>query len=245
MPGGSARTRAAAPRRHARRARRAGGGHALGGFVLGLMAVSAGLLIGGPAGEDTPVSDARQRSASEAAVHVALDPGARPRAETPVLPSTGARPVSFTAGDEALFTNRHATRIVVPSADIDAGIRPVGYTFRGGRLQYDVPQLEAGHYVGTAEPGRPGNTVIGGHVNRRGGPGIFASLPRVTAGDVVEVHQGEQVYRYVVTEIRIVAADATSVMSPTQDATLTLITCFPDDDYQERLVVVGKLIDSA
>jgi LPXTG-site transpeptidase (sortase) family protein len=217
------------------------GGHALAGFVLGMMAVSAAFLIGGPAGQSVPQSEAQESAASFAAVRMALDPEARPTGGAP----TRAQPVAFATGDESLFTNRHATRIVLASAGIDAEVRPVGYTFRDGRLQYDVPQIEAGHYVGTAQPGRPGNTVIGGHVSRRGGAGIFAALPQVRAGDIVEVHQGEQTYRYIVTEIRIVAADATSVMSPTQDATLTLITCFPDDDYQERLVVVGRLIDSA
>ena len=75
-----------------------------------------------------------------------------------------------------------------------------------------------------------------------GSPGVFAKLPSVVAGDVVEVYRGGRVYRYSVTEIRVVAADATSVMSQTQDATVTLITCFPDDSYRDRLVVVGRLL---
>jgi sortase A len=121
-------------------------------------------------------------------------------------------------------------------------VQPVGLVFTQGKLQYDVPYVEAGQYVGTAQPGRPGNAVIGGHVSRRGAPGVFAALPKVVAGDVVEVFRGDQVFRYSVTEIRVVASDATSVMSQTQDATLTLITCFPDDGLRERLVVVGKLM---
>ena len=84
--------------------------------------------------------------------------------------------------------------------------------------------------------------VIGGHMARRGATGIFAALPKVVAGDVVEVYRGDSVYRYSITEIKVVAADATDVMSPTQEATLTLITCFPEDNYAERLVVVGKLL---
>lgn len=135
-----------------------------------------------------------------------------------------------------------ASRVVIRSVGIDAVVQPVGLVFTGGRLQYDVPYVEAGQYVGTAQPGRPGNAVIGGHVSRRGSPGVFAQLPKVVAGDVVEVFRGDQVFRYSVTEIRVVAADATGVMSQTQDATLTLITCFPDDQLRDRLVVVGKLM---
>jgi sortase A len=132
--------------------------------------------------------------------------------------------------------------VVVPSVGIDALVEPVGYTFQHGRLDYDVPLHEAGHYVGSADPGDPGNVVIAGHVSTRSGLGIFENLPDVKAGDVVEVYRGGQVYRYSVVEIRIVAPDATDVMTQTQDATLTLITCFPTENFQHRLVVIGKLV---
>jgi len=79
-------------------------------------------------------------------------------------------------------------------------------------------------------------------VAQRGIHGVFEALPGVAAGDVVEVYRGDQVFRYSVIEIRVVAPDATSVMSQTHDATLTLITCFPDEAYQDRLVVRGKLL---
>jgi len=132
--------------------------------------------------------------------------------------------------------------VVIKSVGIDAAVRPVGYVFQGGKLEYDVPRIDAGEYVTGAQVGKRGNAVIGGHVARRGVPGVFAKLPHVVAGDVVEVYRGDRLFRYSVVEIRIVAPDATSVMSQTQDATLTLITCFPDEQYQDRLVVVGRLL---
>ncbi|MEI7926520.1 MAG: class F sortase, partial [Chloroflexota bacterium] len=144
--------------------------------------------------------------------------------------------------DGALFSPLSATRVVIRSVGIDASVRPVGYVFQNGKLEYDVPRVEAGEYVTGVQVGKRGNAVIGGHVSRRGTPGVFAKLPNVAAGDVVEVYRGEKVFRYSITEIRIVAPDATSVMSQTQDATLTLITCFPDEAFQDRLVVVGRLL---
>ena len=137
---------------------------------------------------------------------------------------------------------RGATRVVVPSVGIDSEVRSVGFTFQNGELRYDVPRLEAGQYVGTAEPGQAGNTVIGGHVATRGDAAVFQHLPGVNVGDIVEVYSGDRKFRYSITEIKRVAADATSVMGQTQDATLTLITCFPGQDYSERLVVIGKLL---
>jgi sortase A len=135
------------------------------------------------------------------------------------------------------------TRIVVASVGIDALVSTVGYTFTNGALEYDVPRREAGHYVDSALPGNRGNVVIGGHVaNRSGAKAVFAPLPGVKAGDVIEVYRGDQVFRYSITEIKVVAVEATSVMSQTQDARLTLITCFPERNYPHRLVVVGKLV---
>jgi LPXTG-site transpeptidase (sortase) family protein len=135
-----------------------------------------------------------------------------------------------------------ATRVRVPALGIDAEVRPVGLAFREGRLQYDTPSVQAGQYAGTADPGALGNTVIGGHVSLRGGEGVFRALPNVKVGSVVEVQSGANTYHYQVTEVRIVAPDATEVMEPTQDATLTLITCSEDGARAKRVVVVGKLV---
>ena len=181
---------------------------------------------------------AAEAASKAAAVRLADDAGARPRTTAPAM---AAVPQRFVATN-ATMTPQNATRVVVRSVGIDAGVQPVGYLYQNGKIEYDVPRLEAGEYVSSAKVGRPGNAVIGGHVSRRGLPGVFAKLPSVVAGDVVEVYRGDQVFRYSITEIRIVASDATSVMSQTQDATLTLITCFPGDSFQDRLVVRGKLL---
>jgi len=216
--------------------------HTAAGFALGMVAVATGFLFAGRQ-QDGPISEAAREAEVAAAVQIALDPEVVPGA-SPI----DASPVAFIGEGEpslATFSQRHATRVVIDSIGLDAIVSPVGLVFRNGELQYDVPRLEAGQYAGTAAPGEPGNTIIGGHVARRGAPGVFQSLPDVVAGDVVQVYRGDRVYRYFITEIRVVAADATDVMSSTQEATLTLITCFPDDNYAERLVVVGRLVESS
>lgn len=224
-----------APRRVAARA-----GHTLAGFTLGIVAVAAGVLLSGAA-VDAPQPEAVRSAEQAAAIRIALDPDARPEADP--VSAVVQEPVAFIRDeDAATLSQRHATRVAIASIGLDAAVSPVGLVYRDGDLQYDVPRLEAGQYAGTAAPGEQGNTVIGGHVARRGAPGVFESLPKVAAGDIVEVYRGDKIFRYFITEIRVVAADATDVMRPTQEATLTLITCFPDDDYAERLVVVGKLL---
>jgi LPXTG-site transpeptidase (sortase) family protein len=47
---------------------------------------------------------------------------------------------------------------------------------------------------------------------------------------------------YVVAQMKIVQPTEVSVMGPTADPTLTLLTCYPDNVYTQRLVVVGKLL---
>ncbi len=221
--------------------RRRSARHGLAGFTIGILAVAVGVLFARPDISDAPLGQAAQHAETTAAIRIALDPDARPSDQGWNNVSL-ASSVAFAPDGEPLFSQRHATRIVVPSVSLDAEVRPVGLVFRGGTLQYDVPQQEAGQYVGSATPGTAGNTIIGGHVARRGATGVFAALPDVRAGDVIEVYRGDVRFRYSITEVKVVAADATDVMGPTQEATLTLITCFPDDNYAERLVVVGRLI---
>lgn len=228
----------AAPRRVGRRA--SGVTHAVGGFTIGILAVGIGLLFAGTGREQVLQSAAAEEASQVAAFQIAVSGDATP--EPAVAPRPSADPQPFTADRKSVINISNATRVVVESVGIDSEVRSVGFTFTNGRLRYDVPRFEAGQYVGTAAPGDPGNTVIGGHVANRGGAAVFEHLPGVVAGDVIEVYSGDRLFRYSVTEIKVVAADATAVMGQTQDATLTLITCFPGQDYSERLVVVGKLL---
>jgi len=226
------------PRRVGRRA--SGLTHAVGGFTIGMLAVGIGLLFAGTGLEQGPRSAAAEDAAAVAAFQIAVSGDQTP------APAAGPRPTAvpqpFLTEAESVMKIRGATRVVVESVGIDSAVQSVGFTYTNGELRYDVPRSKAGQYVGTAAPGDDGNTVIGGHVASRNGIAVFQQLPGVKAGDVIQVYSGDRLFRYSVTEIKVVAADATAVMGQTQDATLTLITCFPGDDYSERLVVVGKLL---
>src|SRR3546814_635738 len=130
--------------------RRHTAGHTLAGFTVGLVAAAVGLLFARPA-VDEPLNEAARYAEQVAAVQLLADPDTTPGAEAAV-PVT---PVDF-APDGSPISNRHATRVVIPSVGLDASVRPVGLVFRGGELQYDVPRQEAGQYVGTASPGEAG-----------------------------------------------------------------------------------------
>jgi sortase A len=79
-----------------------------------------------------------------------------------------------------------------------------------------------GHVSDTALPGEKGNAAFAGHRDT-----FFRKLQHVRAGDAIVVTTGDGRYEYVVRETRIVAPRDVWVLDPTEDPTLTLVTCHP------------------
>ena len=85
-----------------------------------------------------------------------------------------------------------------------------------------VLNLGAGRVPGTGEFGAVGNLALAGHRD-----GFFRGLKDIAIGDDIELRHGDGVTNYSVTELIVVDPDAVHVPEPTQDTTLTLITCYP------------------
>ncbi|MCC6390274.1 MAG: class D sortase [Bryobacterales bacterium] len=79
-----------------------------------------------------------------------------------------------------------------------------------------------GHVPATALPGEAGNAVLAGHRDRH-----FRSLRKIRRGDRILFEGRDGRYEYIVDSTMVVDPDAVSLMRPTADARLTLITCFP------------------
>jgi sortase A len=126
-----------------------------------------------------------------------------------------------------------ATRILIPSIGVDA---PVSEGTDWEALKYRV-----GHHPGTANPGERGNMVLAGHNDVYGE--LFRYLPDVPLGETVTVYAGEQVYRYRITERRIILPSQGEVMLPTTGPTLTLISCYPYLIDTHRIVLFGELVE--
>jgi LPXTG-site transpeptidase (sortase) family protein len=132
----------------------------------------------------------------------------------------------------------------IPRVDIQSQVVSVGV--KNG--EYEVPKFYVGHYTNTANPGQTGNGVYIGHIESLSSGNVFANLPKVKVGDQVKVYTPERVWDYRVTEVLVVANNDLSVMNPSQDQRLTLITCTGDWDvlsrqYTDRLVVVAQPVD--
>lgn len=82
-----------------------------------------------------------------------------------------------------------------------------------------------GHMDGTATPGSPGNTVIGGHRDTH-----FAFLEDVAAGDELGIQAADgQVRRYIVVGTRVVDHQDARLFADPGQRRLTLVTCYPFD----------------
>ena len=112
--------------------------------------------------------------------------------------------------------------------------------------------LHAGpiHRAGTPRPGDPGNAVLYGRAQRWGGP--FGKLAKLKVGDLVLTqNKGDSPILFKVTEIHRTSAGDGTLLSPSDDHRLTLVTSSGGILSRSQLVVVavsgdtGKLLTAA
>src|SRR6476661_8978727 len=99
-----------------------------------------------------------------------------------------------------------------------------------------------GHMKQTAQPGETGNAVITAHRDT-----FFRHIYELNRGDQIKVRRSGRLFTYEVTGKRIVMPEDVSVIKPTNDPQLTLITCYPTyyiGPAPKRLVVFSKLVES-
>ena len=82
-----------------------------------------------------------------------------------------------------------------------------------------------------------GNTFIYGHDDIQGN--IFGHLYDLGPGDIVQITVGGETQVYRVTGHQIVPPTAVSVLSPTPDARLTIMTCWPFNVDTKRWIVTA------
>lgn len=80
----------------------------------------------------------------------------------------------------------------------------------------------AGRVEGTSQFGASGNTGIAAHRD-----GFFRALRGVQVGDVLQLDLPDATLTYTVVSTRVVDPGETSVLRPTAEPTITLVTCYP------------------
>ena len=155
--------------------------------------------------------------------------------------------------------NRTPWSLVIPAAQLRAGIVGVGVTPGGALGAPDNPEV-IGWWEAGPSPGEPGNVLLTGHRDFRDiygnvGAGVCWLLPNVVPGDFILIEDDEArvTHLYVVSAAVSVSYDdpaaSTYLRGDSGSAKLTLITCdgvFNAEtvNYSERRVVVAGLTDT-
>lgn len=136
-------------------------------------------------------------------------------------------------GAPKLTPEEMLTRVSIPKINLDAIVLE-------GATRKQLTKGPA-HITETALPGENGNAVITGHRDT-----FFRHIYELQKGDAILVRRNGESFKYEVTGKKIVKPEDVSVLNPTPDAQLTLITCYPTyyiGPAPERLVVFSKLVD--
>jgi hypothetical protein len=229
----------------ARRGRRSFAAAALLPALIG--AVGGALLAPGFGGDDGPRLGPDSAAASALAQEAArpldrsdlprLVPIADPDAVARLLPSprAGSRPAP-------------PFWISIPHAGVESPVDALGATRKG----LAVPKrARAGWWDGGPRPGEAGRAVIVGHLDSRGGPDVFARVPKLAHGDAIVVRDraGES-HRYAVvgvTRVRKSRFPTADVYGPTARPVLVLVTCGGPWDsarghYRDNVLVYARAV---
>jgi sortase A len=147
-------------------------------------------------------------------------------------------------------------RIVIPKIGLDAPVVDVGWKVidRGDRrfTEWETADAAAGRHINSAKPGEPGNVVLSGHHNTKGEVFRAISDGKLAVGDLIYLYddQGKR-WTYTTDEVTkpLLEVGATEqqrlenarYIQPTNDARVTLVTCWPYYTNTHRVVVVAKL----
>jgi sortase A len=98
----------------------------------------------------------------------------------------------------------------------------------------------SGHIEDTPFPGGTGNVGIAGHRDT-----VFRPLRHIRLGDEMKLTTADRVYHYKISKTLIVTPDDVYVLDPTEQPTLTLVTCYPFDfigHAPRRFIVQAALV---
>ncbi|MGB7586521.1 MAG: class D sortase [Terriglobales bacterium] len=85
-----------------------------------------------------------------------------------------------------------------------------------------ILRLGAGHIEGTPLPGEAGNIAIAGHRDT-----FFRDLKDIRPKDEIQIQTATELFRYEVDWVKVVDPDDVSVLAPSTESALTLVTCYP------------------
>lgn len=146
----------------------------------------------------------------------------------------------------AQLARRGRWKLEIPGIGVATRLLVLGHP-HGNALPVPSPAQarNAAWYSFSAVPGRPGNSVVVGHVDTYTGPAVFYNLYRLRHGDPVYVSTGGRRMRFAVrrvTEVPKALFPVRQVFGPATKPQLWIITCGGDFDsathhYLDNIIV--------
>ena len=202
---------------------------------------------------EVPIVIATPEVSSEPSPLVTSTPSSKPieAASSSPIGTPSATPTTTTPAEPSIALNPDANLKYAQYSKMPKVGSKIG-TLRFKELGKSMPIIEgtnksslkigAGHYTGSVLPGAMDNTVIAGHRET-----VFRSLGKLKIGHRIITTTSAGTFTYQVTGTRIVDEDDRTVIVPTDEATLTLTTCYPFEAYgpkPQRYIVSAQLIRS-
>ena len=165
----------------------------------------------------------------------------------PGLPE-GFEPVTSRDISVADAAGSVAVRMRIPAVDLDSTVAELGLVNIEDQLSYETPDNTVGHIPSTARPGEMSQGWYFGHLRSvlQGEGNVFRRLPDI-AGlirndpvDVVLVTEDAE-YLYRVTGTEQMHGDDLAI-TDTPNASIILVTCWPPNVYDRRILVHAELI---
>jgi len=142
-----------------------------------------------------------------------------------------------------------ATRIIIPSINVDSAIRELAILDLGGSRAYETPANTVGHIPATANAGEANSSWFFGHTESptMGEGSVFFNLrdipDKLRRGEDVYIiaDNGQRQYLYRATSSQVVPQKDLRLYE-TGMATIHLVSCVPRLVYDHRLIISGELI---
>jgi hypothetical protein len=163
-------------------------------------------------------------------------------------------PAAVTAAAEPVAAAVTAVRPVavrIPTLGVDGPLDELAADPATGELAAPDDPAQAGWFAAGVVPGDLGPAVLGGHVDSRAGPGVFAALHTLRPGDVVEIARSDgRTVRFAVTAVHRHPKDrfpTEAVYGPAPGPELRLVTCGgvfdrSERSYRDNIVVEAVLV---
>jgi sortase A len=162
-------------------------------------------------------------------------PPPSPSASPTVQPSQAAQRNATAVAAAAAPPTAVTARISIPRIGIrNAPVYDRALDAKG--LMLIAPGYAVTRYSYSA-PFGTGNTFLYGHDDIQGN--IFGHLYDLAPGDTIQITVGSETQVYRVTGHQIVPPTAVSVLNPTPDARLTIMTCWPFNVDSKRWIVTA------